>query len=442
VRGTIASPEPPPESRAPPGSLVTGEVPIVAAESLRAPLPEPRGGCDEKEVRPMMHLTDRSARRAVLAAGAMAAALLAASPAAAQDNRPVVTAAKPVVREIVEDDEFVGRFEAVEEVALRSRVGGYLDEIHFKDGALVKKGDLLFTIDQRPFQTALNQAKSELVVANTLVDFTKAQFERAETLVTRGSIPVSTLDDRRREYLAAQARVDGATAAVARAELELEYTEISAPISGRIDRQLVSVGNLVQADQTILTTLVSVDPIDFYFDIDERRFLDYARDARERGSAMLQEGAGGLEVTVRLAEETEEAVTGRLDFAENRIDRETGTMRVRATFANPDQILQPGLFGRINVPGSLPHQGILVPDEALGADQDRRIVYVIDEAGTVSVKPVRPGPRIHGYRVIRSGLTGDETIIVNGLMRVRPGVKVNATIVELPPERGEAESLP
>ena len=386
-----------------------------------------------------------SARAAVAAAGACVAFLLVAGlgtgEAAAQAGPPAVTVAKPVVREIVEDDDFVGRFEAVDSVELRSRVGGYLEKVHFTDGALVKAGDLLFTIDQRPFQTALDQAKSQLVVANTLVDFTKAQFERAETLVTRGSIPVSTLDDRRREYLAAQANVNGAQAAVTRAELDMEYTEIRAPLDGRIDRRLVSVGNLVRADDTVLTTIVSLDPIDFYFDIDERQYLDYARDARTRGDS-LQDGGGGLEVVVRLATEDSEPVKGKIDFAENRIDRATGTLRVRARFANPAYILQPGLFGRVNVPGSLPHQGVLVPDEAVAADQDRRIVYVVDAEGTVSAKPVRPGPRIGGYRVIREGLTGDETIVINGLMRVRPGIKVTPQLVALPPTRNPLEAAP
>jgi RND family efflux transporter MFP subunit len=350
-------------------------------------------------------------------------------------NAPVpVTVAKPVVREIVEDDEFIGRFEAVDQVTIRSRVGGYLDHVHFKDGAIVKAGDLLFTIDQRPFQAALDQANASLNVARTLVDFTKVQFDRAEKLTQTGNIPTSTLDDRRREYLSAMAQVDGAQASVARAQLDLEYTQIKAPLSGRIDRRLVSVGNLVQADQTALTTIVSLDPIDFYFDVDERQFLAYARDARTR-KASLQEGAGGVDVKVRLADDIESPVLGKLDFAENRIDQATGTMRIRAQIPNKDLILQPGLFGRVNMPGSLPYQGILVPDDAIGADQDRRIVYVVDDAGKVTAKPIRLGPRLYGYRVVRSGLTGNETIVINGLMRVRPGVTVKPELVTLPPEQ-------
>lgn len=357
--------------------------------------------------------------------------------AQAQAGPVPVTVAKPVVREIVEDDEFIGRFEAVDQVTLRARVGGYLDKVHFKDGSIVKAGDLLFTIDQRPFQAALDQARASLNVAQSLVEFTKAQFDRAEKLTQTGNIPTSTLDDRRREYLSAVAQVDGAQASVVRAQLDLEYTEIKAPLGGRIDRRLVSVGNLVQADQTALTTINSLDPIYFYFDVDERQFLAYARDARSR-KASLQEGAGGVDVVVRLADETESPVKGKLDFAENRIDEATGTMRIRAQIPNPDLILEPGLFGRVNMPGSLPFKGILVPDDAVGADQDRRIVYVVDAAGKVTAKPIRLGPRLYGYRVVRSGLTGDETIVINGLMRIRPGVTVKPELVTLPPEKADA----
>ena len=374
-----------------------------------------------------------AALRPMLIWTALLAALLLPGRAGAQQEPPVVTAAKPVVHDIVEDDEFVGRFEAVDEVAIRSRVSGYLEEVHFTDGAIVKKGDLLFTIDQRPYQAAYDAAKSRVDVATSLLDFSKLQLKRAEDLANSGNLSTSTLDDRRREYLAAEAGFQGATAARKTASLDLEFTEIKAPLSGRIDRRLVSVGNLVQPDATLLTTIVATDPIDFYFDVDERLYLAYASDARSRGGS-VQEGSGGLDVIVRIADREGATFKGKLDFAENRIDEATGTMRVRARFDNPDGVLQPGMFGRINVPGSLPYRGVMLPDEAIGADQDRRIVYVVDGEGNVSAKPVRPGPRQHGYRVIREGLTGDETVIINGLMRVRPGVKVKAEVVTLPPE--------
>jgi multidrug efflux system membrane fusion protein len=232
--------------------------------------------------------------------------------------------------------------------------------------------------------------------------------------------------------------MQGAQASLRTAELNLEFTLITAPLAGRIDRRWVSAGNLVQADQTQLTAIVSLDPIDFYFDIDERLYFAYARDARTRGGSM-QEGSGGLDVTLQVADREQEPFKGKLDFAENHIDNATGTMRVRATFPNPDGILQPGMFGRIDVPGSLPHPGILLPDDAIGADQDRRIVLVVDDAGMVSAKPVRTGPRIDGYRVIRQGLNGDETVIVNGLVRARPGTKVKVEMTTLPPKNETAE---
>ncbi|OBZ94896.1 hemolysin secretion protein D [Pararhizobium polonicum] len=366
--------------------------------------------------------------------------VLTANPSSAQEQpKPVVTVAKPVVRDVVDSDEFIGRFEAVDEVTLRSRVGGYLDQVNFKDGSIVKKGDPLFVIDQRPFKTALDVATSSLEVAKSTLTFADAEFTRTESLVQKGSLSVSTLDDRRRELLSAQANVRGAEASLARASLDMEYTTIIAPLSGRIDRRLISVGNLVQADQTALTTIVSLDPIDFYFDVDERRLLNYARQAREHGSN-LQEGGGSLDVFVTIADSTAKPFKGKLDFAENRVDQETGTMRVRARFDNPDFVLQPGLFGRVEVRASNPYRGILVPDEAVGSDQDQRVVYVVADDGSFTTKPVRIGPRLYGYRVIREGLTGDETLVVNGLTRLRPGVIVDPKLVVLPPEAATAEN--
>ncbi|TCU21156.1 RND family efflux transporter MFP subunit [Rhizobium azibense] len=354
----------------------------------------------------------------------------------AQDAPPAppVTVAKPVVRDVVDSDEFIGRFAAVDEVSVRSRVGGYLQEVHFTDGAMVKKGDLLFVIDQRPFVTAFNEATAALEVAKSTLIYAEAQFKRAESLATSGSQSVSTLDDRRREWVSAQANVRGAQATADRATLDLEYTKITAPISGRIDRRLISAGNLVQADQSVLTTIVSLDPIDFYFDVDERRLLNFAQTARSRGSD-LQQGGGGLEVKVSITDANEKPFTGKLDFAENRVDSQTGTMRVRARFDNPNFVLQPGLFGRVQVEASNVYRAILVPDEAIGSDQNQRVVYVVGNDGTVSTKPVRTGPRLYGYRVIREGMDGNETIIVNGLMRARPGAKVTPQTTELPQSR-------
>ena len=345
---------------------------------------------------------------------------------------PQVSVSQPVVKQVVEDDEFVGRFEAISEVEVRARVGGYLETILFEDGQIVQQGDLLFTIDPRPFETALGQAQAELDSAQAELNFTRSDLARAEQLVARGNISQQAVDERRESFLGAQARVAAAEAALERARLDLDYTQIEAPLSGRIDNNYISEGNLVEENDTILTSIVSTDPIYFYFDIDERSFLAYSRDARERG-VNLQEGGGGLEVTVRLSDDREDPVTGRLNFAENRVDPDSGTVRVRAVVPNPGLVLQPGLFGVVSVPGSLPYQGILLPDEAIASDQNRRIVYVVGEEDVVSAREVRPGPRIDGYRVIREGLTGEETVVVNGLIRVRPGVTITPQPVELPP---------
>jgi len=358
-------------------------------------------------------------------------ATIAPSMLSAQQGPPPVTVANPIVKTIVEDDEFVGRFEAKADVTIRARVSGYLESVHFEDGSLVEKDQLLFTIDQRQFKTALRQAQAQIDIATATSKFASDQLERAEALVERGSIAESVVDSRREAYLSAQGALEQARAALELAQLDLEYSQIRAPMAGRIDQALVDPGNLVTVNETILTSIVSSDPIHFYFDIDERYFLAYARDARARGGA-LQEGGGRLEVKVSLSDKSIPPQSGYLDFSENRIDQETGTMRVRAVLENPDEILTPGLFGRVNVPGSLPYKGVLVPDEALVADQNRRLVMSVDADGKVIPIEVRPGPRIDGYRVIREGLDGSEVVVVEGVVRARPGSVVTPEKTELP----------
>ncbi|MFK7764014.1 MAG: efflux RND transporter periplasmic adaptor subunit [Roseobacter sp.] len=340
--------------------------------------------------------------------------------------------AHPVVKTIVEDDEFVGRFEARADVSIRARVTGYLQEVHFADGSLVEKNQVLFTIDQRQFQTAERQAQALIDVAQATFDFAQEQLERAQSLIANGNIAQSSLDERREAFLSAQGALEQARATLELAKLDLEYSTIRAPMAGRIDQAQVDPGNLVLANDTMLTSVISSDPIYFFFDIDERYFLAYARDARVRGES-LQEGSGGLEVRVSVSDDSIPPQTGVLDFSENRIDNDTGTMRVRAILDNPDEILTPGLFGRVNVPGSLPYEGILIPDTAIVADQNRRLVMSVDDQGKVTPIPVRPGPRIDGYRVIREGLDGSEVIVVEGIIRARPGSVVSAEMIELPP---------
>ena len=369
---------------------------------------------------------------AVVALGA----LVALGPAAQGQNAPPppkVTVATPVVKPIMEWDDFTGRFEAVDTVDVRARVSGYLEAVHFEEGSLVEAGDLLFTIDPRPYQATYDVSVATLKVAETEFEFASKELERAEELVQRGNISRSAVDERRQRFAAAQAEIEGAKAAIRRAKLDLEFTQIRAPFAGRVSNKQVSIGNLIKADDTVLTNIVSLDPIHFYFDVDERSYLAYARMAREgkRPSGRVTPYV----VRVTLADEREPVRQGQLDFVDNRIDQATGTMRGRAIFANKDLILQPGLFGRISIPGSPVYDGILIPDEAIASDQDRRIVYVLDESNAINAQVIRPGPRIDGYRVVRRGLTGTERIVVNGLMRVRPGITVDPEEIELPEVR-------
>jgi multidrug efflux system membrane fusion protein len=372
------------------------------------------------------------------AAAMLAGAVLALSfdgAALAQNAPPApkVTVAKPVVKPIMEWDDFTGRFEAVDSVNVRARVSGYLDKVHFEEGSLVQEGDLLFTIDPRPYQAIVDEAVASLTVAKTEYDFASKELARAETLVERGNISRSALDERRQRFAAAQAQIEGAKAALRRAELDMEFTKVRAPFAGRVSVKQVSIGNLIKADETVLTNIVSQDPIHFYFDVDERSYLAYARMAREGERASGRVTPYNVRVTV--ADERLPEFLGHLDFVDNRIDEATGTMRGRAVFPNADLILQPGLFGRISIPGSPVYQGVLIPDEAIGSDQDRRIVYVVDDANVVSAQVIRPGPRIDGYRVVRTGLTGSERIVVKGLIRVRPGMTVDPESIELPEVR-------
>jgi membrane fusion protein, multidrug efflux system len=374
-----------------------------------------------------------------LALAAAAALLLAGCPGekakapASAPPPPKVSVAKPVVKQITEWDDFTGRFAAVDSVDVRARVSGYVDKVNFDEGSLVKAGDLLFTVDPRPYQAVVDEATANLDVANTQYDFASKELSRAESLVERGNISRSALDERRQQYASAQAQIEGAKAALRRAKLDLEFTQVRAPIAGRVSNKQVSIGNLVEADKTVLTNIVSIDPMQFYFDIDEQSYLAYARTTLDgNGVASM---VASVEVRVTLPDESDGGRKGHLDFIDNRIDDATGTMRARAVFPNTDGLLQPGLFGRISIPGSPPHEGVLIPDEAISSDQDRRIVYVLDDKNAVTAQVVRPGPRIDGYRVIRKGLTGSERIVIDGLMRVRPGVTVEPQLVELPPVR-------
>jgi RND family efflux transporter MFP subunit len=356
--------------------------------------------------------------------------------AQAPGGPPVVTVTKPVVKPITEYDDYIGRFDAVEQVDVRARVGGYVDKISFIDGSIVKAGDVLFVIDQRPYQAALNQANAALASVQARLEFSRTDLERAENLKKTGNIAEQLYDQRRQAYATAQADLQSALAAIDNAKLNLEYTTVRAPLGGRISRHLISIGNLVVANDTLLTNIVSLDPIYFYFDIDERAYLSYARQGIAGTRPSSRDHAN--EVKVTLSDEKIPSRVGHMNFVDNKIDSATGTLRGRAVFDNKDLLLTPGLFGRIQVLGSGVYEGILVPEEAVGADQNRRIIYVVGEDNKVTAKPIRLGPHIDGYRVVREGLKGDETIVANGLMRVRPGAEVKPQMITLPPTREPA----
>ncbi|WP_210483938.1 efflux RND transporter periplasmic adaptor subunit [Microvirga antarctica] len=361
-------------------------------------------------------------------------ALCAGGTANAQSSPPPsVTVAKPVVKEITEWDDFIGRFEAINQVDIRSRVPGYLDKVHFTDGTIVAAGAPLFTIDQRPYRAALEQAEATVASAQVAVDFSSNDLERAESLRRSGNISDQVLDQRRSTFRTARAELDRAQAALRQAKLDLEFTEIRAPIGGLISRKLISEGNLINANQTVLTNIVSLDPIHFYFDVDERSYLAYSR--QTAGGTQTSTATAPNNVQLTMTDEGEARRSGRLDFLDNRLDAASGTIRARAIFDNKDTFLRPGLFGRVSLRGSNPYKGVLIPDEAIASDQDRRIVYLVSDDNSISARVIRPGPKIDGYRVVRTGLTGDETVVVNGIVRVRPGVKVTPQMTTLPPVR-------
>jgi RND family efflux transporter MFP subunit len=337
-----------------------------------------------------------------------------------------VTVSKPLKMQVTEWDEFTGQFEAVDSVDIRGRVSGYLDTIGFEDGQIVNKGDLLFVIDPRPFEIALKSAQSALNSANARVTLAKQQLERAQKLKQSDFTPQSTLDQRQQELLSSSADAQVAQAAINSAQLNLDFTHIMSPISGRIGAHQVSIGNLINGGETgsttLLTTIVSLDPIRLAFDMSESDFLAYQRRAAE--GKMLSKRDADIPVEAHLTDETDWTLKGKLDFVNNQVDRTAGTIRARAVFPNPDLLITPGQFGRIRIPGSEPHDAILIPDAAIVSDQSQKIVMTVAADGTVVPKPIRPGPSFQGLRIVRSGLTGDETIIIDGLLRAHPGAKV------------------
>lgn len=359
-----------------------------------------------------------------LAAFALAAFLAACgeSKQAAAPPDPAVTVAPPVRKTVVDQDEYVGRFVAVNSVDIRARVTGYLDQVHFTDGQMVKQGDLLFTVDRRPFQTALDQAKANLGQARANLAFAEADLARGAQLVREKTITEQVFDQRTQAKRVAESAVAAQEAAVRQATLDLDFTELHAPVDGRIGDRRVSPGNLVSGNNVLLATIVSLDPIRFEFTFDEAAYIRYERLAA--GGKDMKSRDGSALVSLKLIDESDFVHQGRMDFVDNVIDRSSGTIRGRAVFANPNHMFTPGMFGRIRVPGSPPYTALLVPDAAIGTEQARKFVLVVDADNTVRQKYVTLGELSGDLRVIKSGIAADDHVIVDGLMRARVGQKV------------------
>jgi RND family efflux transporter MFP subunit len=342
---------------------------------------------------------------------------------AAAPPPPQVTVANPVKKLVADYDEYVGRFVAIDSVEVRARVSGYLDSIHFKDGQMVKKGDLLFTIDRRPFEAALEQAKATVEQAQANLAFTTADLARAQSLNAGTSITQQTIDQRIQAKRVAQSNVYAQEAALRQSALDLEFTELRAPVSGRIGDRRVSVGNLVTggtgANLTLLATIQSTDPIRFEFTFDEAAYLRYVR---------LNKGADGpaldVPVELKLIDEKDFAHKGRIDFIDNAISGSSGAIRGRAEFANSDGTFTPGMFARLRLAAAPPAEALLVPDAAIGTEQVRKFVLAVDSDNVAKPKYVTLGPVVDGLRVITDGISPDDRIVINGLMRARPGTKV------------------
>ncbi|HYC73630.1 efflux RND transporter periplasmic adaptor subunit [Brevundimonas sp.] len=358
----------------------------------------------------------------VAASALMAAALYGCSSRseAQAPPAPSVTVAVPLVQAVQDWDEFTGRFEATQSVEVRARVGGYISGVHFRDGDYVRRGQLLFTLDPRPAQAALASARAQLAQAQAQLTLARSELERAETLLESQAVSQAEVDTRRGALQTAQAAIAAANANVRARQLDLEFTRVTAPISGRVSDRRVDAGNLVAGGSSaadVLTTVVSSAPIHFVFDGSEAVLLKYQRQAR-RGAAPIQ---------VRLQDESDFSRSGTLDFTDNAVDTSSGVVRLRAVIPNADGFLKPGMFGQARLAGAGTYNAMLVPDASIATDQARRIVYVVAADGSVAPKPVQLGPLVDGLRVIRSGLLPTDRVIINGVQRIQqPGMKVSA----------------
>jgi len=331
---------------------------------------------------------------------------------------PQVTVATPLQQDVVDWDEFVGRFEAIQTVEIRPRATGYLSGVYFRDGEYVQKNQLLFTVDPRPAKAALAQAVAQLSQAQATLANARTELARSQTLYASQAASKEEVESRQATVRSGEAQVAAAQANVRARQLDLSFTRVTAPISGRISERRVDVGNSVTADQTVLTTIVSVSPLHFVFQGSEALLLKY-----QRGGAGTR---AGTPVRIKLSDESDYTHAGTLDFVDNAVDSNAGTIRARAIVPNGDGFLKPGMFGSLRLEGSKPYPALLVPDTAIVADAARQLVYVVDKSGTVVARPVETGPLLGGLRVIRSGITASDRVIIGGIQRARPGQKVTA----------------
>jgi RND family efflux transporter MFP subunit len=335
---------------------------------------------------------------------------------------PQVTVAQVLSKPVTEFDDFTGRFEAIERVEIRPRVSGYISSVNFTEGSEVKRGDVLFVIDQRPYAADLRHAQAQLAQAKSQLGLARSEKVRATNLLAQHAISQEEFDTRSSGDEQAQANVQLAEAALDTAQLNMTYTKVTAQISGRISRANVTLGNLVTSGQTLLTTLVSIDPIYVRFDGDEQAYLRYLKEAKDRAAAGAKETSSP--VLVGLADEAGFPHSGVMVFLDNEVDVQTGTIRTRAKLDNHNRAFTPGMFARVRLLGEKKYNALLINDSAVGTDQTVKYVLVVGADNKVEYRPVKLGPVIDGLRVVREGLKVNETIVVNGLQRVRPGAPV------------------
>ncbi len=353
----------------------------------------------------------------------------------------MVIVSSPVEESVTDYVDYTGRTDSAETVDIRSRVTGFLDKILFKDGAEVEKGAPLYRIDDREFQADLTAAMGELAKAQAEQGRTTAEFTRVEGLRRKDAVTASQYDQAKSAKLEADAAVQSATAKQDRAQLNVTFSKIDAPIAGKISRSRITVGNLVDANSTVLTTIVSVDPMYVYFDVEERTLLALARETREGRLEARKDTT--IPVSLGLTGEKGYPHAGTIDFLENRVNPETGTIRVRGVFSNPkpergERVIEAGLFARIRVPISKPKQALLINERAIGTDQGQKFVYVVDAKNEVAFRPIQLGAMHDGLRVVTEGLNAGDKVIIDGLQRVRPGSVVSPKPGDMRSRPGEA----